>query len=91
MNRRNRVKAVLGRAGTLYRSYYELPYRRQWARSRQRQEDLFRLLVMTEALGLPNPVSFYTLELMPFLLADFHDWHRRMGMERSPLEGFRCC
>jgi len=21
----------------------------------------------------------------------FHDWHTRMGMERSPLDHFRCC
>ncbi|MGE3189372.1 MAG: DNA helicase, partial [Vicinamibacterales bacterium] len=31
------------------------------------------------------------LELQPVLLERFHDWHVRMGMEHSPLDGFRCC
>ncbi|MCC5885537.1 MAG: DNA helicase [Gammaproteobacteria bacterium] len=70
---------------------YAAPFRRQQRRSQRRQEDLFRLLVMSEALGVPNPAAFYCLELMPFLLEDFHAWHRRMGMEHSPVDGFRCC
>ena len=38
-----------------------------------------------------NPASYYTLELLPLFYERFHEWHVRMGMERSPLEGFRCC
>ena len=74
-----------------YEETYQAPYRRIERRARRRQEDLFRLMVLSESLGVPNPVSFYTLELVPFMLEDFHEWHRRMGMEHSPLEGFRCC
>ena len=25
------------------------------------------------------------------LLDQFHQWHRRMGIERSPLDGLPCC
>ena len=32
-----------------------------------------------------------TLELMPALYERFHDWHRRMGMEHSPLDHIACC
>ena len=46
---------------------------------------------MSEALGIPNPASFYTLELLPIIYEDFHAWHRRMGMLRSPLEEIQCC
>ncbi|ERS42209.1 MULTISPECIES: cory-CC-star protein [Corynebacterium] len=71
--------------------YYSAPYRATFARAQQEEDDLFQLLVMSEALGIPNPASFYTLELLPIIYEDFHAWHRRMGMLRSPLEEIQCC
>ncbi len=71
--------------------FYQAPYRRAFARAQQEEEDLFMLLVFSEALGLPNPASFYTLELLPLIYEDFHAWHTRMGMERSPLNSITCC
>src|SRR5699024_4935271 len=71
--------------------FYVAPYRRTFARAQRDEDDLFRLLVMSEMLGVPNPASSYTAELLPVLYDSFHDWHRRMGMERSPLEDYRCC
>jgi hypothetical protein len=81
----------LRRLLALYEEAYHGPQRRLQARRARREDDLLRVLALSEALGLPNPASFYTLELLPFLLEDYHHWHRRMGLERSPLEGFRCC
>lgn len=81
----------LRQLGRLYREFYEQPLRRTIALEQRRRDDFFRLLVLSESLGLPNPAGWYCLELMPFVLEDFHDWHRRMGMEHSPLDGFRCC
>jgi hypothetical protein len=75
----------------LLRELYLAPYRGAVARAKRDEEDLFMLLVFAEALGLPNPASYYTIELLPILYERFHDWHRRMGLERSPLDGFRCC
>ena len=74
-----------------YDEMYQAPYRRIERRAQRRRDDLFRLMVLSESLGVPNPAAFYTLELVPFMLEDFHEWHQRMGMEHSPLEGFRCC
>lgn len=74
-----------------YQEAYEAPFRRQQRRAARRREDLFRLLVLSETLGIPNPCQYHALELLPFVLDDFHAWHRRMGLEHSPLEGFRCC
>ncbi len=91
MNLITRIRTIGHRIDAFYAAWYEAPYRRMARRRQRRQEDLFRLLVMSEALGIPNPASYYTLELLPFVLEDFHDWHLRMGMEHSPLEGFRCC
>ena len=42
-------------------------------------------------LGVPSPVSFYTLELLPDLIEGFHEWHLRLGLEQAPEGGFRCC
>lgn len=83
--------SLLRRLEALLNEVYHAPLRRHQQRSQRRQEDLFRLLVLSEALGVPNPAAFYCLELMPFMLDDFHAWHQRMGMEHSPLDGFRCC
>lgn len=55
------------------------------------EDDLFILLCFSELLGIPNPVSYYTMELYPLLIDKFHHWHLRMGMEKSPLEEIRCC
>lgn len=74
-----------------YRAFYELPMRRAIALEQRRRQDFFRLMVMSESLGMPNPASWYCLELMPFLIEDYHDWHRRMGMEHAPVGGYRCC
>ena len=77
--------------GSLMREFYVAPHRGVVARAKRDEDDLFMLLVFSEAMGIPNPASFYTLELQPVLYDRFHDWHTRMGMEKSPLEGFRCC
>ena len=67
------------------------PYRQALARARQDEDDLFMVIVMAESLGVPNPASYYTIELLPAVYGRFHDWHRRMGLDRSPLEHVSCC
>lgn len=71
--------------------FYQAPYRASFARAQQQEDDLFMMLVASEALGIPNPASYYTLELLPLVYEDFHAWHTRMGMERSLLENIQCC
>lgn len=71
--------------------FFNAPYRKTLTKAYRDENDLFMLLVFAENLGVPNPVSFYTLEILPFILEDFHAWHKRMGMDRSPIDGFGCC
>ena len=71
--------------------FYQAPYRAVFAKAQQQEDDLFMMLVASEALGIPNPASYYTLELLPLVYEDFHAWHTRMGMEKSPLETIQCC
>ena len=73
------------------REFYVAPYRRTFARARRDEQDLLMLLVLADALGAVNPASYYTLELLPLVYEQFHDWHRRMGMDSSPLEHLACC
>ena len=87
----NKPRSWLTRLEQGLHDYYVTPYRRAFARARRDEEDLFMLLVFAESLGVPNPAAFYTLELLPIVYDQFHAWHRRMGMERSPLDHLRCC
>lgn len=86
-----RVRAWLRQARYFAEEFYFGRYRSTIARARRDEEDLFMLLVFSELMGVPNPATYYTLEVQPLLLERFHEWHLRMGMERSPLDHFRCC
>ena len=84
---RRRLRA----ARDIYEGVYIAPYRSLIHREYLRQHDLFLLLAFSDLLGVPNPVAFYTLELYPELIDQFHDWHLRMGMPQAPEGGFKCC
>ncbi|MHB0774722.1 cory-CC-star protein [Halomonas sp. WWR20] len=88
---RDKLRAWLSQARFFTEEIYSSRYRGAIARARRDEDDLFMLLVFSEMMGMPNPAAYYTLELQPLLLERFHDWHQRMGMERSPLDHFRCC
>lgn len=86
-----KLRQSVARVQALLREFYVAPYRGTLASARRDEDDLFMLLVFSELMGVPNPATYYTLELQPILLERFHDWHRRMGLEHSPLDDFRCC
>ncbi len=71
--------------------FYHAPYRQTMARAARDEEDFFMLLMFAESLGIDNPASFYTLELQPLFLENFHEWHTRMGMDRCPFDHIGCC
>ncbi|MFQ6046247.1 MAG: cory-CC-star protein [Gemmatimonadales bacterium] len=85
------LRERLGAARDIYEGVFIAPYRSQIYREYLRERDLFLILGFSDLLGVPNPVAFYTLELYPELIEQFHEWHLRMGMEQPPEGGFRCC
>ena len=85
------VTRTLRRGVYLASEFYNAPYRGTVARARRDEDDLFMLLIFSEMMGVPNPATYYTLELQPILMERFHQWHTRMGMAHSPLDEFRCC
>jgi hypothetical protein len=40
--------------------------------------DNLMLLLFGDFLGIPNPVSYYMLELLPYVMEDLVPWERRM-------------
>ncbi len=90
-NRLSRVREGLRGFSRGLEEFYTAPYRRTMARAQRDEEDLFMMLVLSEALGIPNPASGATLELLPEMLDRMHDWHVRQGMKDLPIEGLSCC
>jgi len=66
-------------------------YEKQLRHELTELNDLFMLLCFMELVGLPNPATIYLMEIYPYVLEEFHLWHRRMGMDRSPLGSLPCC
>ncbi|HEX9632246.1 MAG TPA: cory-CC-star protein [Gemmatimonadales bacterium] len=85
------LRARLRAVQDIYDGIFLVPYRAEIHREYLRRRDLFLLLGCSDLLGVPNPVAFYTLELYPELIEEFHQWHLRMGMPHAPDGGFRCC
>ncbi|WP_442946183.1 MULTISPECIES: cory-CC-star protein [unclassified Oceanobacillus] len=83
----DRVKRII----EIYEEIIRMPHRTEIARELREEDDIFLLLLYSEMIGIPNPVYYYTLELYPYMIEKFHEWHLRMGMEKSPLSGIRCC
>lgn len=75
----------------LYDQTMRLGHDAEIKRELRTQDDLFMFLCFSEMMGIPNPVTYYTLELYPILITEFHQWHKRMGMDKSPLDHVRCC
>jgi hypothetical protein len=40
--------------------------------------DNMMLLLYGDLLGIPNPISYYSLELLPYLAEELEPWQRRM-------------
>ena len=78
-------------AAEIYQGVALAPYRAEIQRRYARQRDAFLLATFSDALGVPDPTEFYTLELMPYLMDEFHEWHQRIGMDHPPDGGWRCC
>ena len=49
------------------------------------------LAVVLPAFTYAFLATLYLLDVYPYLLEQFHLWHRRMGMDRSPIGNLPCC
>lgn len=86
-----RFLARVRHAARIYEGVALVPYRSAIQRRRVRERDAFTVATFSAALGVPHPMDLYTAELLPYMMQDFHEWHRRAGLERAPEGGWRCC
>ncbi|MEF8773580.1 MAG: hypothetical protein V5A23_04770 [Halobacteriales archaeon] len=49
-------------------------------------EDEFLFASFADAFGIPSPVSYYTVELLPYLADEFEQFERRMWDRDSLIE-----
>ena len=46
-------------------------------------DDTFLTVVLSERLGIPNPMAYYTVELLPYIGNEIPGWERRMADRES--------
>ena len=85
------VSIALRHAAEILRGMALAGHQRQVRAEAIELQDLFLLLCFMDIMGLPNPAALYLVDIHPYLLEEFHLWHRRMGVDRSPLSSFSCC
>ncbi len=85
-----RLRAAWRAVERVHDEVFVEPLRRAGAREVRRQDDVLRALVLLESLGVDNPVAYETLDLVPYLVADLHAWHQRMGRAEFGDAGV-CC
>ncbi len=58
-------------------------------------EDIFMLLCFSELIGIPNPVSYYTIELIPLVAHRLPSWEKRLrdyrDMTNKKLSRYEFC
>ncbi len=86
-----RFSEVTRRLAEILRGATLSPYERVLRQQTAELNDLFLLLCFMEATGLPNPAMLYLFEIYPYVLEHFHQWHRRIGIEHSPIADLPCC
>lgn len=86
----SRVTRAVRRAAQFYEEVGASRWRQESAKEARAQHDTLRALVLLDTLGVDNPVAFETLDAVPYLLADAHDWHLRLGRKDFGMPG-GCC
>lgn len=59
-------------------------------RAARDQQDAFLAVLLLSAFGIDDPAGYYTLDITPELVEDFHAWHQAQGIDRFPATGV-CC
>lgn len=70
----------------LYHGMIEGPAFEKIEKEAEDVEDEFLLACFADAFGIPSPISYYSVELLPYLAEEFEQWERRMWDRQSVLE-----
>lgn len=86
----SRLRSAWARVEQLHQELFVAPARTQLRRDARRRQDTLRALLLLESLGVEGPVTYETLDLIPYMVADLHEWHLRLGRDQFGGPG-GCC
>ncbi|MCS7171185.1 MAG: hypothetical protein N3D14_02730 [Aquificaceae bacterium] len=75
----------------ILKDFLELNFKKQVEVSYSYTRDMLLLSIFLDYFGLDNPLGVYALDLYPYMLEEFHLWHRALGIERGGLDFLNCC
>ena len=84
----NTLKTVINNLGQFFKGATDFKgraYEMMQAEAKS-EMDNFILICYSDLLGIPLPINYYTLELLPYLVDDITDWDFRMSGRKSVWE-----
>ncbi|MCS6875421.1 MAG: hypothetical protein N3C57_04015 [Aquificaceae bacterium] len=75
----------------IFKGFLELHFKKPVELSQSYVRDILLLSLFLDYFGLDNPLGVYSFDLYPYMLKEFHAWHRSLNMERSGLNFLPCC
>ncbi|MFT4890795.1 MAG: hypothetical protein ACI9YT_001716 [Halobacteriales archaeon] len=70
----------------LYHGMIEGPAYENIEKEAEDSEDALFFALFADAFGIPSPISYYAVELLPYMAEDFEKWERRMWDRDSMIE-----
>ena len=70
----------------LWHGMIEHPASEKIEKEAEDAEDALYFALFADAFGIPSPVSYYAVELLPYMADDFEQFERRMWDRESMIE-----
>ncbi len=75
----------------IFGAFVNLHFKKPLELSYSHTRDMLLFSLFVDYFGLDNPLGVYVLDLYPYMLGEFHLWHKSLGIERGGLDLFPCC
>lgn len=85
----DRLRRAWRRVEAVHDAVFVARWRTDLRREARREEEELLGVLLLEAMGAQSPVSYYALEVYPWLLTRTHQLHVSRGIDR--LSGSACC
>ncbi|MDT0302742.1 cory-CC-star protein [Streptomonospora wellingtoniae] len=85
-----RLRSAWRRIEAFHQEWFDARWRYALRREARTQQDTLRAMLLLQTLGVEDPAGYETLDLIPYMVADLHEWHQRMGRETFGDSGV-CC
>ncbi|MFD0774914.1 cory-CC-star protein [Streptomonospora algeriensis] len=85
-----RLRSAWRRIEGFHEEWFASRWRHVLRREARTQQDTLRAMLLLQTLGVEDPAAYETLDLIPYMVSDLHEWHQRMGRETFGDAGV-CC